>query len=68
MPIKKTSDDFNPNHAIPRRIITSNVPKTKNSDMNLAQYKNLLESGQTQGRVGIGSLHNNDKSNQNQTK
>jgi len=60
MPTKKSSDDFNPNKAIPRRITTSNVPRTKNSDMNLVQYKNLLESGQTQGKVGIASLHNND--------
>jgi hypothetical protein len=32
--------------------------------MNLAQYKNLIESGQTHGKIGIGSLHNNDNQNQ----
>jgi hypothetical protein len=60
MPVKKTSDDFHQNKSIPKSIVISNVPRTKNSDMNLAQYKNLIESGQTQGKIGIGSLHNND--------
>jgi hypothetical protein len=47
MPLKKTSDDFHQNKSIPKRIVTSNVPRTKTSDMNLAQYKNLIESSHT---------------------